>query len=112
MNKKNNMKTKKILTIISLCSLFIITSVFNLSIAKELAIGIEKPADPNWLKNHRRVIKPVRDSITVSVDFSADGTGSGSVEVEANQTWVYVNCCKFTRKPYYWCNASLQDSRC
>lgn len=80
--------------------------------AKDFANGIDKPADPNWLENHRRVKKPVRDSFTVSVDLSVDAESSGSFGIEASHTWVWVNCCKYTNRPFYWCNAALQNNRC
>lgn len=105
------MKTKKLLSIISMCIFFLSITIFNIGIAKELGNDQEKATDPNWLKNHRRVKKPVREGFHVGLELSAEGE-SASLSIEADHKWIYVNCCKYTRRQYNWCNASLQNDRC
>ena len=106
------MKLKNLISIICLAVFLATNAVRSVGTAKSTKNNYEEPADPNWLKNHHRVKRMVSDSFTVSVEIGLDGDLTSAVGIEASHKWVYVNCCKFTNKPYNWCNTSKQDNRC
>ncbi len=106
------MKTKSLLTIICLFAFCFSQAILTVAIADENTTDPYEKSAPNWLKNHTRAKRAVRDSISVGVEASLDGDDIGSVGISATITWEFVECCKYTSKPYHYCDAALQDKRC
>jgi len=105
------MKIKNYYTIISLCILFTFNTAFSLTPIQNENSKIESTSDSNWLKNHHHVKKAVRDGIEVSLEGGTEIIGPG-VKINIKITWEWVDCCKYIKDPYYWCDAALQDKRC
>lgn len=106
------MKIKNLITVLSLCVIFIFNAAFSLASAEGDNSHIESSIDSNWLENYHRVDKKVKDSLTVGLEADVNTLGIGIFKVKADLKWVFVQCCKHTTDPDNWCNAALQDKRC